>query len=146
MKCLQNAVQKGSRHDTIFLCMAPRAHSRNGLIQVPAGSPRHRASVSSPPLGGQNRPPDGPWGGLKSSSGGSLEALGRLLAPLEGSLAVLLASRRAPGAGLEASWAQMAPILGPFFGSLFGTFFGTEFGTRFLLIVGDFGVQFGVVF
>ena len=77
-------------------------------------------------------PPEGlksiprrPWGGgSKSSSGGSLEALGSLLAPLEGSLAVLLASRRAPGAGLKASWAQIAPILGPFWGHFLGPFLG----------------------
>ena len=60
----------------------------------------------------------GPVGSLESPggsldvSGGSLEALGNFQAPQEGFLAVLLASRRAPGAGLEASWAQMAPILG----------------------------------
>ena len=83
--------------------------------------------------GGSKSIPRRSLGGSKSSSGGSLEALGSLLAPLEGSLAVLLASRRAPGAGLEASWAQMAPILGFFFGSLFGTFFGTEFGMCFLI-------------
>ena len=65
-----------------------------------------------------------PGGGLKSSSGGSLEALGSLLAPLEGSLAVLLASRSAPGAGLEASWAQMAPILGAFLGHFLGPCLG----------------------
>ena len=66
------------------------------------------------PGGSKSTPRRSLGGGLKSSPGGSLEALGSLLAPLEGSLAVLLASRMAPGAGLKASWAQMASILGPF--------------------------------
>ena len=91
--------------------------------------------------GGSKSTPRRAPGGSKSSSGGSLEALGSLLAPLEGSLAVLLASRRAPGAGLEASWAQkrsqnaswaqMAPILGPFLGHVLGSPFGHIFH-RFL--------------
>ena len=85
-------------------------------------------------------------GGSKSSSGGSLEALGSLLAPLEGSLAVLLASRRAPGAGLKVSWAQMVPILGPFWGHFLGPFLGPSLEYVFKLIFNDFGAHFGLFF
>ena len=92
--------------------------------------------------GGSKSTPRRSLGGLKSSSGGSLEALGSLLAPLEGSLAVLLASRRAPGAGLKASWAQMAPILGPFWGHFLGPFLGPSLERVFKLIFNDFGVNF----
>ena len=96
--------------------------------------------------GGSKSIPRRSLGGLKSSSGGSLEALGSLLAPLEGSLAVLLASRRAPGAGLEASWAQVGPILGAFQGHFFGIFWGRSFGPVFMLMLRSFGVYFGVLF
>ena len=96
--------------------------------------------------GGSKSIPRRSLGGSKSSSGGSLEALGSLLAPLEGSLAVLLASRRAPGAGLEASWAQMAPILGPFLGHFLGYILRPIFELVFLLIWLNFDDHFGVVF
>ena len=96
--------------------------------------------------GGSKPTPRRSLGGSKSSSGGSLEALGSLLAPLEGSLAVLLASRRAPGAGLKASWAQIASILGHFWGHFLGPFLGPSLERVFKLIFNDSGVNFGVVF
>ena len=70
-------------------------------------------------------------GGLKPSCGGSLEALGSFLAPLEGSLAVLLASRWAPGAGLEASWAQMAPFWELFWVTFWDLFWDRVWNTFF---------------
>ena len=57
-------------------------------------------------------------------------------------MAVLLASRRAPGAGLEASWAQVGPILGAFQGHFFGIFWGTEFWTSFYVDFNEFGGLF----
>ena len=98
------------------------------------------------PLGGSKSTPRRPLGGSKSIFGGSLEALGSRLAPLEGSLAVLLASRRAPGAGLEASWAQRVPIWGPFWGHFLGYFWGPSLKHVCWLIFINFGVHFGVVF
>ena len=53
--------------------------------------------------------------------------LGGLLAALKGSLALLLGSWRAPGAGLEASWAQIALIWWALFVSLLEIFFETGF-------------------
>ena len=98
------------------------------------------------PPGRSKWTPRRPLEGSKSIPGGSLEALGSLLAPLEGSLAVLLASRRAPGAGLEASWAQVGPILGAFQGHFFGIFFGKEFWTSFYVDLNEFWSLFRGVF
>ena len=53
-------------------------------------------------------------------------------------MAVLLASRRAPGAGLEASWAQVGPILGAFRSHFFWYFLGTEFWTSFYVDFNEF--------
>ena len=74
------------------------------------------------PSGGSKSTPRRPRGRSKSTPGGSLGALGGRLAALEGSLALLLGSWRAPGAGLEASWAQMAPIWGASWGHFSGSF------------------------
>ena len=98
------------------------------------------------PLGRSKWNPRRPLEVSKSIPGGSLEALGSLLAPLEGSLAVLQASRRAPGAGLEASWAQVGPIWGAFWGYFLGPFLGSSLGHVFLLFFSDLGVNFGLVF
>ena len=98
------------------------------------------------PLGRSKWTPRRPLEGSKSIPGASLEPLGTLLAPVEGSLAVLLASRRGPGAGLEVSWAQVGPILGAFQGHFFGIFWGRSFGPVFMLILMSFGVYFGVLF
>ena len=97
------------------------------------------------PPGRSKWTPRRPLEGSKSIPGGSLEALGSLLAPLEGSLAVLQASRRAPGAGLEASWAQVGPIWGAFWGHFLGPFLGPSLGhvfCRFLMIWGLISVLF----
>ena len=53
----------------------------------------------------------------KSSPEGSVGALGRILAALESSLALLLGSWRAPGACLEASWCVLEPSWGRLGGS-----------------------------
>ena len=55
---------------------------------------------------------------------------------------MLLASRRAPGAGLKASWAQMAPILGPFWGHFLGPFLGPSLEHVFLI---DFEMIWGFI-
>ena len=71
------------------------------------------------PGGGQNHPLEGPWRLLETacSSGGLLGAV----AGVPGG------SPEGSGAGLEASWAQMAPILGSFWGSFSGILFGLGF-------------------
>ena len=61
-------------------------------------------------------------------------------------MAVLLASRRAPGAGLEASWAQVGPILGAFRGYFFRILGGTEFWTSFDVDSNEFWGLFRGVF
>ena len=98
------------------------------------------------PPGRSKWTPRRPLEGSKSIPGGSLEALGSLLAPLEESLAVLLASRRAPGAGLEASWAQVGPIWGAFWGHFLGPFLGPSLGHVFVLIFSVLGSISGCFF